>query len=53
VDDEGAFRVLNGRGLTVLVRPKSRFTAAQMWLRPPAELVGFLSDWKTTCGGKQ
>jgi trehalose 6-phosphate phosphatase len=53
VDDEGAFRVLNGRGLTVLVRPKSRFTAAQMWLRPPAELLGFLIDWKSTCGGKQ
>ncbi len=53
VDDEDAFRVLNGRGLTVLVRPKSRFTAAQVWLRPPDELVGFLIDWKLTCGGKQ
>ena len=52
VDDEDAFRVLNGRGLTVLVKPKSRFTAAQMWLRPPTELVGFLIDWKLTCGGK-
>jgi trehalose 6-phosphate phosphatase len=53
VDDENAFRVVNGRGLTVLVRPKSRFTAAQVWLRPPDELVGFLIDWKLTCGGKQ
>jgi trehalose 6-phosphate phosphatase len=53
IDDEGAFRVLNGRGLTVLVKSKRRFTAAQMWLRPPEELVGFLIDWKTTCGGKQ
>jgi len=52
VDDEEAFRVLNGRGLTVLVKPKSRFTAAQMWLRPPAELIGFLIDWKLACRGK-
>jgi trehalose-phosphatase len=43
--DEDAFRVLNGRGLTVLVRPKHRFTAAQVWLRPPQELVDFLGDW--------
>src|SRR5437667_30048 len=52
VDDEDAFRVLNGRGLTVLVKPKSRFTAAQIWLRPPAELVGFLIDWKLACRDK-
>lgn len=43
--DEDAFRVVNGRGLTVLVRPRYRFTAAQMWLRPPDELVLFLKDW--------
>jgi trehalose-phosphatase len=43
--DEEAFRVLNGRGLTVLVRPKHRFTAAQIWLRPPDELVRFLTTW--------
>jgi len=49
IDDENAFRVLNGRGLTVLVKPKSRFTAAQIWLRPPAELIEFLIDWKLAC----
>jgi trehalose-phosphatase len=48
--DEEAFRVLNGRGLTVLVRPKPRFTAAQTWLRPPQELVHFLNMWIKTCG---
>ena len=48
--DEDAFRVLNGRGLTVLVRPKYRFTAAQMWLRPPQELIGFLKNWIGACG---
>ncbi|HYR87395.1 MAG TPA: trehalose-phosphatase [Terriglobia bacterium] len=49
--DEDAFRVLNGRGLTVLVSPKHRFTAAQMWLRPPDELLRFLMDWIRTCRG--
>jgi trehalose-phosphatase len=48
--DEDAFRVLNGRGLTVLVRPKPRFTAAQTWLRPPEELVHFLNMWIKSCG---
>jgi trehalose-phosphatase len=49
--DEDAFRVLNGRGLTVLVRPTYRFTAAQTWIRPPEELVQFLTDWVRACGG--
>jgi trehalose 6-phosphate phosphatase len=50
--DEDAFRYLHGRGLTVLVRPIYRFTAAQLWLRPPAELVQFLADWIGACGGE-
>lgn len=49
--DEDAFRVLNGRGLTVLVRPKHRFTAAQIWFRPPDELIRFLKDWIRASGG--
>ncbi len=51
--DEDAFRVLNGRGLTVLVRPKHKFTSAQVWLRPPGELIEFLKDWIEACGGHQ
>jgi len=47
--DEAAFRTLNGRGLTVLVGPRNRFTAAQMWLRPPDELTDFLKDWIDIC----
>ncbi len=49
--DEDAFRALHGRGLPVLVRPTYRFTAAQIWLRPPGELVQFLADWVRACGG--
>ncbi len=43
--DEDSFRVLNGRGLTVLVRPEYRETVAQVWLKPPHELIGFLEEW--------
>lgn len=50
--DEDAFRALYGRGLTVLVGPRHRFTAAQMWIRPPEELVQFLTDWIRACGGE-
>ena len=48
--DEDAFRALNGRGLTVLVRAKRKFTSAQMWLRPPDELIGFFNYWIRACG---
>ena len=51
--DEDAFRVLNGRGVSVLVGPKHRFTAAQMWLKHPGELIQFLVRWIAACGGVQ
>jgi trehalose 6-phosphate phosphatase len=47
--DEDAFRVLNGRGLTALVHPKYRSTAAEFWLRPPDDLIGFLKAWIHAC----
>jgi trehalose-phosphatase len=43
--DEDAFRALQGRGLRVLVRPKWRTTAADLWLRPPEGLREFLARW--------
>ncbi len=43
--DEGAFRMLGSRGLTVLIRPEYRETNAQIWLRPPDELIAFLQRW--------
>lgn len=52
VTDEDAFRALCGRGLGVLVAPKYRFSAAQMWLKPPDDLVRFLRDWVTACEGQ-
>ena len=43
--DEDGFRVLDGRGLSVLVRSEYRMTQAKAWLRPPNELVDFLEQW--------
>ena len=48
--DEDAFRVLNDRGLTVLVNAKPRFSAAQIVLKPPDELTAFLHAWIKACG---
>jgi trehalose 6-phosphate phosphatase len=47
--DEDAFAAMHGRGLGVLVRPELRETCADMWIRPPSELVGFLERW-CACG---
>ncbi len=43
--DEDAFHALGGRGLRVLVRPEQRPSAADLWLRPPSELLHFLHTW--------
>jgi trehalose-phosphatase len=46
--DEAAFRAVNQvgpRSLSVLVRSQWHDTAANLWLRPPAELRVFLEDW--------
>jgi len=43
--DEDAFRALQGRGLTVLVRERDRPTSAEIHLRPPGELIEFLREW--------
>lgn len=47
--DEAAFQALNdharGPHLSVLMRPEHRETKADVWLRPPAELRGFLKRW--------
>lgn len=44
--DEDAFRALAGRGLRVLVRPEFRETAADLWVRPPEQLMAFLERWQ-------
>jgi trehalose 6-phosphate phosphatase len=49
ITDEDAFRALRNRGLTGLVRPEFRETNAEIWLRPPNELLEFLADWLKSC----
>jgi trehalose 6-phosphate phosphatase len=51
--DENAFRAIQGRGLSVLVRPRWRNTAAQLWLKPPDELLRFLTRWLEVCQKKE
>ncbi|HYK37866.1 trehalose-phosphatase [Alloacidobacterium sp.] len=43
--DEDAFRVLDRRGLSILVRSEYRTTNAKVWIRPPEELIDFLELW--------
>jgi trehalose-phosphatase len=48
--DEDAFLAVKPRGLAVLVRPEFRETAADVWIRPPRELIAFLRRWLDACG---
>ena len=48
ITDEAGFKAVNeaqGPHLSVLMRPEPRETSADLWLRPPAELRGFLKRW--------
>jgi trehalose-phosphatase len=45
--DEDAFRAMEGRGLSILVRREPRPTAAELRLEPPDELLQFLCQWLT------
>lgn len=48
--DEDAFAALQGFGLGILVRQRHRPTIADLWLRPPDGVIGFLADWIKACG---
>lgn len=49
--DEDAFVAIQGRGLSVLVRPEHRVTAADLWLKPPADVEMFLRRWTASLQG--
>lgn len=51
--DEDAFRALHDRGLSILVRSTHRESAADLWLRPPEELLAFLDGWIAHTEGKK
>jgi len=51
ITDEMGFQAVNqaqGPHLSVLMRPELRETEADIWLRPPTELRGFLKRWYRT-----
>ncbi len=48
--DEHAFQAVNGRGVSVLVRPRWRTTSARLWLRPPDQVLDLLEQWLQACG---
>ncbi len=43
--DERGFAAIHGNGLSILVRPQWRPTQAQLWLKPPQELLQFFRRW--------
>lgn len=49
--DEDAFAALGARGLAVLVRTEPRRTGADLWIRPPGELLEFLERWEEAAAG--
>jgi len=49
ITDERAFLALGTVGLSVLVRPEWRETAAALWIRPPEGLREFLARWLRAC----
>lgn len=46
ITDEDGFRALAHRGLPILVRDTYRPTQATAWIRPPEELLAFLTRWR-------
>ncbi len=48
ITDEDAFRAVKPRGVGVLVRAEFRETNADVWIRPPHELVAFLEHWRVS-----
>ncbi len=43
--DEDAFNAIKGKAIGVLVRKELRPTAADLWIKPPEELMAFLHSW--------
>jgi trehalose 6-phosphate phosphatase len=51
--DEDAYKAIKGKGIGVLVRKEFRPTYADVWIRPPNELLRFLSRWLGEEGGRR
>jgi trehalose 6-phosphate phosphatase len=51
--DEDAFKAMPEHGAAILVRPQFRPTAADLWIRPPEELLEFLTRWHEAAGAER
>lgn len=51
--DEDAFRALKGKGLSGLVRSEVRPSAADLWIKPPNELLKLLWLWAGEVSGRR
>jgi trehalose-phosphatase len=51
--DEDAFKKINERGVSILVRSEIRPTVADVRLTPPEELIAFLNRWCAAVGGSR
>lgn len=49
--DENGFNAIKEQGIGILVRKELRETNADVWLKPPKELIDFLSNWAMITGG--
>lgn len=49
--DESAFKAMPEGSIAALVRPKIRPTVANLWLKPPTEVVEFLARWHEAAAG--
>ena len=48
ITDEEAFSAVKARGIAILVRPHYRATLADIWIRPPRELLAFIRRWQAS-----
>lgn len=46
ITDEDAFAAVKARGIAILVRSQYRDTLADIWIRPPRELLAFIRRWQ-------
>ncbi len=51
--DEHAFRAIDGHGLSILVNASLRETSADLWIKPPGEILAFFQSWIDYCGLEQ
>jgi trehalose 6-phosphate phosphatase len=52
ITDEDAFRAIKRIGIGALVKGEYRETSADIWLRPPDDVIAFLESWAGSGGSR-